>query len=216
MSLAIQYETVEDAQMRLRGSVVLYDSALHYVETVEPAPEADRKEIFRVRALPLPLGKPGAVPIRKYISSRKFDLAPFPMGFLNTKEGAVFCSRSPARQQSQGLTSKTFMSEMIPTDPRVGKRGIDFSQFINSEESVKMLAGNYPSFKDACDKAKDGVSCAFAREFAISADPELPFLLYLYYKNTKVGIVVEGGVKIGPKRKCLKESLEERGVIIKE
>lgn len=224
MGLQIQYESVEDASLRLRGSVVLYDGAPVYVEGVNAAPPEDAKEIFRVHFRNLPIGDNG--PQRKYISSRKFDLAPFKMGFLNTDKGAVYCSRSPARQQSQGLVSKNFVAEAVPPGDPVkhpfggaprAAQGISFEDFIMHSNVPKMVAGEYPLFAEACANAAKGVSTAFARELCVAPDPDLPFLLYLYHKTTKVGVVnIDKTVTLGPKRKCLKELLAEKNVKVRE
>lgn len=221
MSLAIKYESVEDASMRLRNSVVLYDGVPHMVEAVEAAPAEDAKEIFRIRCYPLPRGTGPS--IRKYISSKLFDLGAFPMGFINTEQGAVFCSRAPARQQSQGLTSKNFISEMVPAFNEVAiygapkKKGMNFDAFCESKELPLMLRNDYIPFAEACNVAQDKlISTAFSRELAVVPDRDLPFLLYLYHKTIKVGIVNDRVVTLGPKRKCLKELLGEKGVKVKE
>ena len=225
MTLAIQYETVGDAGMRLNNTVVLYDGVPHYVDTVDHPPEGDRKEIFRVccRPLPLKLEDPAQGRIRKYISSKKFDLAPFPMGFINTDRGAVYASRAPTRQQSQGLCSKNLLTELVPS-PEIGpgqikpKQALDFNTLIHSQRAADAFAGKYPSFKEAAAETAKGLkSVAFNREFAIACDPELPFLLYLYHKLVKVGVADAdtATVRLGPKRKCLTEMLTELGVRIR-
>lgn len=78
MSLAIQYESLEDARMRLKGGVVLYKGDPVYVKEIERGVGA--KDIFRIYCARLPYGGTGYVEeldeegvMRKYISSKHLD-----------------------------------------------------------------------------------------------------------------------------------------------
>lgn len=105
MSLAIKYETLEDARSRLRNSVVFYDGNPVYINEIDRAPDEANDKIFRVHCTPLPTGD--GAPIRRYISSRNFDISAFEMGFTNHEAyGLRYYSRTPQRQWKQGLCGR--------------------------------------------------------------------------------------------------------------
>lgn len=231
MSLAIKYETVDDARLRLRNTVVLYKGAPVFV--TEISRETEKKDdIFRVMFKEIPLDPAGGIVPRvqldvrgrirhadpdemqgpeegkrKYISSKHFDIAPFKMGYVNRKEGtgAFYASRMPNRVQKQGLCMENFTGR-----DNHGK-AVDFGTFIRSEGAVEMVAGSYPSFERACRLLEEGKAhaIAFHREFCLVKDEVIPKLVYLFHKGRKVGMFNKGEVTLGTKFVCLKESLCE-------
>lgn len=223
MSLSIQYESVADAQMRLSNTVVLYDNDPVYITGVCAVGPGDPKpDIFRVYARPLPylvhqrgamlrpFGKDEDEQIRKFISSRKFDLAPFPMGFVNKDGHAKYTSRAPRRQQKQGLSEGTFTSRVLTPYAQP----LDFGTAISSQEFVDCIKGKYPSVQEATEMLKDDdvKSVAFCRTFALAKDNDLDDLIYLYHKTEKVGFILEQQLKLAKLAGCLKEALREVGV----
>lgn len=211
MSLSIQYEDLPDAQMRLQNSVVLYDGEPVYITDISQGGEGDPKEdVFRVYACPLPYD--GAQkPLRKFISSRKFDLAPFPMGFMNYRGRAYYCSRLPRRQQRQGLSTATFQAfDILTQDPS----DVRLERLLPEKEFFNCIKGTFPSFPEALrliEKA-DVMSVAFSRSFAVAKDDDMEELVFLYHKKEKVGFIMEGELKLSKKGRCLRESLQEVGV----
>jgi hypothetical protein len=208
--------------MRLNNTVVLYDNEPVYITGVGAVGAGDPKpDIFRVYAQPLPYvggGKFGGriLPdgkeeqMRKFISSKKFDLAPFPMGFVNKKGHVHYTSRAPRRQQKQGLSDATFTSQCLL--PHV--RALDFTTAISSQEFVDCIKGKYPSVQEATEMLKDDnvKSVAFCRTFALVKDAEIDDLIYLYHKMNKVGFILEQQLKLTKLAGCLKEALREVGV----
>jgi hypothetical protein len=204
MSLEIKYERLEDARMRLRGTVVLYEGNPVYIRDIAAGRGGD--EIFRVHADKLPLGRgddpferggmvdPEGAEMRKYISSKKFDISPFKMGYVNAPTGAFFCSRLPHRQQKQGLSGETF------------------NTFLRTKEVVEMVNNRYPTFDQALKALAKAPSVAFSREFALSKDEVVDCLFFLYHKGQKVGAFASGKIGLGAKFVCLKEALVELGV----
>lgn len=215
MSLAIKYESVHDAVMRLRGTVVLYKGEPVQIQEIREGTNKD--DILRVLINPIPIGKPDARHIqkaeegvRKYISSKHFDIAPFPMGYLNcsTGKGAVYCTRMPNRVQKQGLCNENF-------------RGLDnygtpfsFALFVTCPETPLMVAGVYPTFNQALKSLEKVPAVAFSRDFCLVKDDVISSLIYLYHKGVKVGLVTGNTTEVclGDKFKCLKESLVELGL----
>lgn len=216
MSLAIKYETVEDAQMRLRHTVVLYKGRPVYITAIGMG---TGDEIFRVHYKELPLVSPERPRRimdeegeegdgkRKYISSKHFDIAPFRMGYVNRPSGggAFYCSRMPNRMQKQGLCGENFRAF-----DNFGRQ-LDFNTFVSCKETVAMVENNYPSFDVALKSLDKIASVAFNRDFALAKDPVIPDLVFLYHKGEKVGMIAPKTreVTLGDKFKCLKESLQE-------
>jgi hypothetical protein len=214
LSLAIQYENLNDAQMRLANTIVLYDGDPVYITQVGMKEEGDPKDdTFRVYASPLPYaahrGAKGEM--RKFISSKKFDMAPFEMGFMNLNGVAYYCSRLPRRQQRQGLSSGTF--SCIPVGaPHVG--ALRLENVIAQQEFVDCIKGKHPSYADAVRLIERGEagSVAFARCFALVQDVDMPELVFLYHKKEKVGFLMGDTLKLSKAGKCLREALREAGV----
>lgn len=226
MSLAIKYEAVDDARMRLRNTVVMYRNEPVLVQEI--ARGEDKDEILRVLFNPLPV-RQGAVKKkadafgrrlvgddamdaleekaqqRKYISSKHFDIAPFKMGYVNHPTlGAFYTQRLPNRVQKQGLCAENFSG--FTNNPL---KPVDFNTFITCKESVEMIAGIYPSFDRALKLLEKAPAVAFSREFALSKDEVIPDLIFLYHKAKKVGYFAKDEAVLGANFKCLKESLEE-------
>lgn len=213
MSLAIKYESLEDARLRLKNTVVLYDGEPVFIRNIEPS-RSEKDGIFRIHADALPLNRPGQIPdedededwidaakkadLRKFISSKNFDIAPFKMGYVNLKKGAVFCSRVPRRQQKQGLSLESYSAV-----------GLDWGAFVQSKEAVDMIKGRYPTLDQAKALLNKSPLVAFSREFAIAKDEILEDMFILYYKGSKVGVFLDGKVTLGKKYTCLKETLLE-------
>lgn len=223
MSLAIKYEHLEDASMRLKSTVVQYKGEPVYITDIRAG---DADEIFRVyfKALPMEdalrprkvvLGQNGLPqfedePERKYISSKFFDIAPFKLGYVNRAGGAAYCTRMPLRMQKQGLSSENFTAKSPKND-------FNFNSFLMCPGTKDMVLNKYPSLKEAQEMLKEKKSplIAFHRDFAIALDEILGNLYHVFYKGEKVGAYLDGGLILGDKYKCLKEILIELGVPIK-
>lgn len=223
MSLSVQYETLEEAEMRLNSTVVLYDGEPVYVSRIASAAPGDPKpDIFRVYAQPLPMDKlEGPNPreqFRKFISSKKFDLSTFKMGFMNKDGKIYYCSRKPRRQYKQGISNNTLCCEEVtagPVNPYMDPRpNLQLSKLIYERCFVDMIKGVYPTFQDAVKLLEndDTSAVAFSREYALVKDTDLDGLFYLYHKQDKVGFILNDQINLAKKMKCLKEALVELGL----
>jgi hypothetical protein len=214
VSLAIKYESVEDARMRLRNTVVLYRGEPVLIKEVTKGEGKD--DIIRVLFNEIP-AKPvekrrGDGPFvkedgdqKKYISSKHFDIAPFRMGYVNNIKGngAFYCSRLPNRVQKQGLCLENFKAS-----DNFGCR-IPFDSFLLCKEVSAMVAGRYPSIERAMELLDKVKSVAFHRDFALVKDEVIPQLVYIFHKGAKAGMFMKGEIMLGEKFTCLKESLDE-------
>ena len=214
MSLSIPYESIGDAQMRLNSTVVLYDGEPVYIREIGVRDAGDPKDdVFRVYAETLPrTGREKVDTMRKYISSKKFDMAPFPMGFMNHKGYAYYCSRLPRRQQKQGLSENTFSCCPVAFQHEVGS--VSFGTATQLQPFVDMVKGRYPTMEEALRllSSEEAKSVGFSRTYALIRDLELDGLIYLYHKQEKVGFILDGALKLSKSAVCLKESLREVGI----
>lgn len=206
-----KYETAEETKFRLEGTIVLYDGKPVYITRVNAVGAEDKKEIARVYFWELPVPKAASAKdeVRKYLSSRHFDLTPFKMGYLNHGGAATFVSRLPIRQQRQGLCANTCTFSDVLGKP---SRTLDYNTMIHSPGFIEMVEGKYPSFKDAGELLGDQrtSSIAVSRSFAFVIDNDLE-ALYLSHKGVKCGLALKNdrALKVPPKFHFLREEMEE-------
>ena len=206
------YETTEEVKFRLENTIVLYDGSPVYITRVSVPDGDDKEEVARVFFYPLPfLGRGGVARkvVRKYLSSRKFDLSPFKMGYFNHKNQALYASRIPIRQNKQGLSQATCSLVTVG-----GKRpeDTDFNTLLSSPGFADMINNKFPSFAEAGDMLgnEENLSVAVSPSFAFVIDQDLNALI-LMHKNIKCGIAIKGqrALHLSPKFHFLKEEAEE-------
>lgn len=204
-----KYETTEEVKFRLENTVVMYDKAPVLISRVDMPGAGDEKEIARVWFYELPFVPGRGKEVRKYLSSRNFDLAPFKMGYFNHNGEAIFASRTPVRQNKQGLGAGTCKF----TDIR-GKasQNINWNHVISSQGFVDMVNGKFPDFEAAGQMLgdKENSSVAISRSFAFFIEHDLEALL-LMHKGVKCGLAMRGqkAMQIPPKFHFLREEMEE-------
>lgn len=213
-----KYENVEEVKFRLEGTVVLYDSSPVYIRDVTFPEEGDPDNIARVHfnELPMDLTRPRPPRVRKFLSSRKFDLTPFKMGYLEMPDGAtILTSRTANRQNRQGLcdnnTILNTIDDRLSRRARLGGIGIDWLDVISSPGFSDMVKGTYTDFQTSLDKLTDKRdSTVFSREFAAQRDEELD-LLFLYRKGRKCGYsdTTSKSFRLAKSLKYLANELEE-------
>ena len=232
------YETLKEANMRLKGTIVLYDGVPYLVHVVTNH-KADN--IFRLYLEKISSSMPSRINlslpcynipyddnscgvemdkivekypqhiIRKYGNSPLFNkFRPFPLGFMNNSTGAVYVERNPARKSEQGLNASFCTSTPVSLDPRANIPNRTNSFF--TDAAADMMMGKYPSFTEVLEKLRDpdiaNNSVAFNRNMAIVRGPVGS--LFLAYKSDVVGIIPEGTkVVLAKKFKHLLELLNE-------
>lgn len=208
-----KYETAEEIKFRLEGTVVLYDEKPVYINRVNVPENVDEKgEVARVFFRELPNIGAGARETRKYLSSKKFDLAPFRMGYFNHKGEAIFASRNPIRQNKQGLCAATLSVSDIKGDPH---RGVNFGMLVAVQGFADMINGVFPDFKQIGDMIgdKETHSAAVSRSFAFYLDHDLESV-YLMNKGVRCGIAMKGdkALKVPPKFHFLRQEMEQHRI----
>ncbi len=199
-----KYETAEEITARLLNSVVIYDGQLVHINDVSLPGAVDGKEIARVHFTPLPLK--GDKPVRKYLSSRKFDLTPFKMGYLNYYGRAILFVRKPARQYKQGLCSANVSAYEI-TGQSLNRAAVE--DILNGQALVDLYNNKYPSFESVAEfKNKEISSVALSKNFAVAFDHDLE-VMFLYRGTTKCGLAFRGDktIRVPEKFKYLREEL---------
>ena len=111
------YDNVEEANLRLANSVVMYDGVPVYVINCEQSREYG-DNLIRVFFHALPLSRKEInKAYRRVISSPKFDFKPFSLGLLNVNGQLVYLSRGAVRRYQQGLTDNNLVC-LSPTGAR--------------------------------------------------------------------------------------------------
>jgi hypothetical protein len=235
------YETVKEANMRLRGTIVLYDKEPYYVLGV-----ADHKGdgIFRIYLDPLSklismqnnpppflngseynsfgvsmdawleANKDRGI-LRKHMTSTLFNkYRPFPLGMANYQGDAIFIERHPTRKTEQGLTESMLIQNLASLTS--GSRSGHYISFLSSQ-MADCIKGVFPSYEETISNLKDpdvvNRSVAFSRHFAVIRGPVET--LFLLYKNDVIGIIDYNNpqsLKIAQKFLYTKESVESLNI----
>lgn len=169
------FETKKEAEMRLRGTVVMYDGYPYYVLGI-----GDHKPdgIFRIYLDPLgsnnmtinnfpgipsydmvppetSLGdmfdkfmekNPKAPLIRKMMNSPKFNkFRPFPLGMCNMDNTVYYIERQPTRKTEQGLTQQMLSIQPIHLSAK-DRKPMPSSYFnMYSDDFKACIMGDYPA-----------------------------------------------------------------------
>lgn len=176
-------EDFEYAASRLDGTVIrLLDGQPIWVESVLPG--------MFIKAVKL---SDQNCYIKPHIS--EVDLKPAPLGMCNYKDNCTYLCRRPMRRDwKQGLRPGNFISLFgYPVE------------IIGPEALADTITGRFPSFAEACERAKAGVvqGVAWNRHWGLVGD------VVAYKGVVGVGALHEGVVVLGEKYQHLRESLME-------
>lgn len=220
------YDNLEEAQFRLAGTVVTYDSKPCYVQNVEE----HRDGIIRLQIVPLPhnVGRgvrenrddidedsnlfPAGALIRKKINSPKFNrFRTMPLGYMNYFDNgrngarvtmAHYVERIPVRRSKQGLSQEGCRMKTVTEQMQV-----TFAGMIASQAFYEMAIGEYPSYEEAYQRLVTGSCIAVTRDFAVYRDQDgFPYLLH---QNKKIGICSRDTVTLGRNFQYMREEIVE-------
>lgn len=176
------YENLKEANMRLRGTVVLYDGVPYYIIVIT---NHKGDGIFRAYMHPLPvIGPLGWVPlpnadvyptdgpelgqyldkwmvdnpstklVRKYLSSPQFNkFRPFPLGMCNIGTTCYYVERQPQRRTEQGLTRNMLSFQSVVLKDKDSPSRPPIELF--GEEVRQTIVGEYPSPQETLNKLLD-------------------------------------------------------------
>lgn len=118
----------------------------------------------------------------------------FPLGFVNTKKGPFFTSRTGHRQYKQGINADNIVINSVLTTQRRPSFNEEFCESLS-----KTVFNDYPTLQTYLDAGRSG---AFSRYFAKVRDD-------LYYKTKIVGKFVDNVATLDDPHKHLQEALDE-------
>lgn len=118
----------------------------------------------------------------------------FPLGFVNTKKGPFFTSRTGHRQYKQGINPDNIVINPVLTTQRRPSFTEEFCECLS-----KTVFNDYPTLQTYLDAGRSG---AFSRYFAKIRDD-------LYYKTKVVGKFVDNVPTLDDQYKYLQEALDE-------
>lgn len=192
------YDSAEQAQLRLGQTIVGYDGKPVYVHRVNKAEELECSLMNRMEAL-----------ITVALNDPKLNINKFPLGYVNVRNRAVYLSRSPMRQQRQGLCRQNVLVK--------NAAGVNFLDVAKTPGFVDAWTNVYPTIKDCLnqfDINPDLKSMAFNRRWALYQDKDLGFF-ELLYRGERVAWGDPQGFVLPSEYSYLRESLAECGVNIR-
>lgn len=200
------YDTLEQATLRLKGTVVMYDG--------RPAMVLDafeeKKGTIGVNITPLPKKRDN---IKVSLDDPKLDIREFKLGYVNAFNHAGYLTRLAGRQQRQGLCQGNCKVD----DEFFRHTRHNFADLANRPEFADALSGIYPKFEKCVDSLignPDMRSMAFCRRFALYRDPELGYF-ELRYRGHRVAWGDPNAFNLPSEFSYLTEVIREQGIAIR-
>jgi hypothetical protein len=179
----IPYDMVDQADMRLRNTVILvHDKPVEVLS----CKKAGKSVMLQFTYLPK-----RTVVDEIDVTDEAVNMRDLKLGYVNFDNEALYLTRIPARQQQQGLSGRNISIPNYSADNPAFKRGhiaADFERLKASASFADALTNVYPTFQEAIvmlDQADERVSVAFSRVFALKKDKELEFF-ELHYKAQRI------------------------------
>jgi hypothetical protein len=197
----MKYDNVNDAQMRLGGTVIRYNGKPVYVIDVGDKKDPETFDTYIYLNITFPID---GVVDQVLIDDPLLDFSPVPVGYVNYNGGSAYVHRVPIRKWKQGLHRDNLNVEW---DTYNGL-GEDADILVTSSLARSIL-NEYPAFDEAIERvrSKRDKSCAFNRKFSLVRSDI--GLLWLYYKGEQVGwIEGEQTFVLGNEHRYLQEELE--------
>lgn len=205
----IYYNSAEDANLRLRGTIVLYRNKP--VRVFEVLANSSSEVVLKIndclsgKNLHIILTDPD-LDIRSISSMLGYMNYNCAMpGITGLHKEAVYVQRSPSRISQQGLCQRnTRIPVVIPFDMSKFRHTPALETVSVQPYFYDMITGNYPSFNQALDSLSDTQvkSVAFSRNFAIIRTGEV------MYRNIYIADIDGTSIKLSKKFKYLAETVE--------
>jgi len=200
------YDTVEQTNLRLASSIVIYDDRPVYVDDV--GIDEDGEIHLNVRLLPR-LEKALCISINDPL----LNIREFTLGYVNLPRISLYVTRAAVRQQKQGLAKGNMI---IPFD-RDGREAYSFAEIIRSAGLVDCLKNKYPNFNTCVRQLESSdtiYSIAFNRRFALYHDKDLGFF-EIMYRGNRVAWGEATSLTMPSNLLYLRELIDELGVPIR-
>lgn len=194
------YDSVDEANNRLAGTVVTYEGRPVLVNNARHHPDG----VFRLDMLEHPFN---GASTRKRIDSPAFNrFRTPPIGFCNYFDSgsrhALYCQRTSPRSRRQGLANENFSGTYLVTGTRER-----FDRLMPSDAFREMIEGVYPTAARAMEMLVPDSSIAVSREFAL-VKSEVGFAT-LMHKLEAVGIFFRDSLYLSQKSQFLQETILE-------
>ncbi len=180
------YDTVEEARMRLTGTIVFFRGEPRYVR--ECVAGAGGDVILQLDTLP-DLRNGITASIRDpELNMREYRQSVGYMNNVTVDGGATYNAHYVMRMPIRGDGYKQGLHQSNLIFPRIHGERMRWQSAISGAPFKDMLTGVYPTIeqaKELLENRPEQRSVAFSRVFAISRDPELGFYI-LHYKGRRV------------------------------
>lgn len=206
----LKYDTVEQAGMRLTGSVITYkDRAVLVREVRENTPGVI---ILSLDTYPIQTaaGNKSKKSERLLVDQTDPELnyRLFRLGYVNddATRTAAYISRAGRRQQVQGIVANTLVGVPLRDNSFIYRAGFE-----------DMLFGRYPTPKEAVARLTDDnepwSKVGITRDFAIGVDADFKKLHKLFYRDIAVGVTMgETAFSLAEDYKFLAEVTKEHNI----
>lgn len=179
----------QDNEARVNGGIGRYDGVPYNIQLVNQT-SAILSPIYR---------KASAEPFVVDLSDARFDISSPPLGWINTKQSAIYVMRRPERNYKQTLRVQQ-LAGYAPNGLELD--GGTISNALFSREGERMFMDNYPTLKEAIaslTSANKVYARAITRNVCIATDTEGVYRVY--YKLEEVGTLdIPSNVVTIPKR----------------
>lgn len=180
------YDRLDTAEMRLHQTVVMYEGRPVYVTQVRQG--AKGRIWLYVYDIPYDryMDEETSKKKRKlvYLDDPALNVSKFRLGYMADGGTAHYITRTPARQNRQGLCSGTITIQGVD-----GSLPRGFGNLYNTEGFAKMLLGKYDGLREATDKiVKEGAKAVpIARTFLLKRNAQArDFPITLAYRGTDI------------------------------
>jgi len=206
----LKYDTLEQANLRLTGSIITYQNHAVLVRGVREDTPGVLKLELDTYPVQTAAGNKSKKSDRILVDQSDPDLnyRLFRFGYCNddVSRNAYYLSRAGRRQQVQGIAAGTLAG--------VPNRDIALVYRTGFED---MLFDRYPSPREALDRLKDPEApwerVGISRDFAVGVDTDFAKLHKLFYRGTAVGVAMgEAAFSLANDYKFLAEVTKEQNI----
>lgn len=206
----LQYDTVEQAQMRLQGSIITYKDRAVLVHAAQPNAAGGIDLYLDTYPVHTAGGNKSKKSERLHVDQTDPNLnyRLFRLGYVNDEatRSAHYLSRAGRRQQVQGIAPGTLLG--------VPQRDATFIYRAGFED---MLFDRYPTPKEAVQRLNHAdepwVKVGISRDFAVGVDADFKKLQKLFYRDIAVGVTMgESAFSLADDYKFLAEVTKEHNI----
>ena len=176
------YQNAGEADMRLRGCVVLYDNIPVCIERCAKADNG------KIQLTAFEVGNLGNY-LRFNLDDPKLNYRNIKLGFMlsNLTGRAYYVVRMPIRRYKQGLSKENTRFKLVHTlGQNKPDRGYTLSSAIKDKGFASLLRGEKQDIQEILEAMRDQCGVRIVNRFFMFEKDELG-LIHLYYKGVRVG-----------------------------